>query len=90
MSLKPQLVGGHRSLGTWLGEHMGLCVAKSLGFGFQRAHLGIILFFFFFFLLIAAAAAYGSSWARGQIQAAALSSAKAMATLDLSRICKLR
>ena len=47
------------------------------------------LFFFLFFLVMAAPAAYGSSQARGRIEAATVAYATAMATMDSSCICCL-
>ena len=44
----------------------------------------------FFFFLMAALAAHGSSWARGQTEAAAEASTTARATSDLSLVCNLR
>ena len=45
--------------------------------------------YYFFLHFIVAPVAYGSSWARGPIGAAAEAYSKAMATLDLSCICDL-
>jgi len=47
-------------------------------------------FHFFFFLFNTAPAAFGSSLARGQVRAAAMAYATAMATLDPSHIHDLQ
>ena len=49
-----------------------------------------VFFFFFLFFFKVTLVANGSSWARGQIRAAAKAYTTATATLDPSRTCNLR